>query len=124
MKVFKVVREVGDTFISATPNHELTYAVGERTVPRVGDGPLAAFTDLRFAVRFMQERVNFPGNEGRVYRVFTARAVRYTQKKMELWYHCYSEFYNNKPVRRSTLPDGTVLCKAITLLDSLERREA
>lgn len=117
MIVYKVVKELGaggweSAFCNGFP---CRYGTGLVARPQIGHGPLAAFRTLEDAWRFY--RNSCLGKVGhRV--IFRAEAEPAGKRVKNLWYQLFSRREVNKGI--DSLPEGTVLCSSITLLEEVK----
>ena len=108
MHAYKVVRRDNWRLISYTSYWPLEYAAGQKTVPATNFGPLCAFIDLEDAYDWFQSMTTWGEFE------------------LELW-SCEVEESDVDSVWRPSscgrmieeLPDGTILCDSITLLERI-----
>lgn len=115
MIAYKVVRKVSNCdstpFKSAFYNGT-QYQVGAATTPRHGNGPLAAFAQWEDAQIFCQGRAH-----DTALRIFKAEVVIDVDNQ-ELWIIDYGKMWANEGLWHG-LPQGTIFCKSITLLEEI-----
>ena len=108
MFVYKIVTEdIRGNFHSYCSPADILYSPGVKAVPREGDGPLAVFTSIKWARKFLSIR-------NKLDRIFY---VEYEPST-----HCHLWFLSNNghlyPLHCA--PDGTAYADSVTLIKEID----
>jgi len=117
---YKIVRNENGTYksIFAPENASVTYAIGQKTVPKQGAGPLTIFESLShlkfFFIDFnLDLRINYS------YFILECYIEPYEKKPETIERYVLWNPRKNSFLRETDLPIGTVLCKSITPIEKI-----